>query len=222
SVAKEIPAELQKAIQGDLSPAPQKAHVSDGTETPEQTDSALQAQEGLASAIAEDSGPAEEDEESAEPSSSPEASLSPQETHDRGNVTENTTLKTLNVPAQVEQSTPQSGGQPGTTGQAMTAQETPSATPAAEVAMSVNLTFVEKCWIEVKDSNQKIIVQKSFYPGDVYTVNAKSGRQLSVGNAGGVKISVNDSKPVVLGGSGIVTRISLDPENLLKYSGPQH
>lgn len=221
SVAKEIPAELQKAIQDDLSPVPQKTHVSDGAETPEQPDQALQAQGGVASAIDEDSGPAEEDEESTE-HSLPEASLSSKETQNSEDVTGNTPLKTLNAPAQMEQSTPQLGVQPGATGQEVAAKETPSATPIAEMAMSVNLTFVEKCWVEVKDSNQKIIVQKSFYPGDVYAVNAKSGRQLSVGNAGGVKISVNDSKPVVLGGSGIVTRISLDPTNLLKYSLPQH
>lgn len=216
-VAKEIPAELQKAIHGES----QKAPMAEMADSPEQTDGVAQSsQPALVPADAEEIGSAEEDEELDVPASfntiAPTTENTIRENVERGSEVSAPKVQTESTLLQPEQLNTQAADvQPGSSGAS-------PATPVTETPLSIKLSFVEKCWIEVKDNNQKIIVQKSFHPGDVYTVNAKIGRQLSVGNAGGVKISVNDSNPTVIGGSGIVTRISLDPENLLKYSGPRH
>lgn len=219
-VVKEIPTELQKAINQDLSAAgepvdSQPAPVNQSGERFGTSASAI-ANEVEDTRPAEEGDPVETSEEGANTQESPssEAPLS--------------SVSPASLASQVSHQAPAivvtkpEAMQPEATQPVSNAAPSPLAPPVEISAPTmVALTFMERCWVEVRDANQRILIQKSFNKGDTYKIEAKAGRKLSVGNAGGVRISVNQSSPVAIGGTGMVERISLDPLNLSKYSGAQ-
>lgn len=228
---KEMPAELQKAMQEDVLSAPSvtpriEGMVSSTTAQPVNSTESIQG--ALTHPIIEENGPAEEGDHGSEANISAEGSENAS-VGVSSNVSMPLSSSTETSPPQHSQpqiSTHDSLKDP------LKGEDAPSMKTAALETQgsleglpikpaSVVLTFTEKCWVEVKDANHKILVQKNFYPGETYKVASKVGRQLSVGNAGGVKISVNQSESVPLGAVGMIERISLDPLNLLKYSEPQ-
>lgn len=212
-IVKEIPSELQKAINQDLSAVGETVESS-----PAPLNQSGERFDTPASTVAneiEDTRPAEEGEpvDTSEEGSKIKQSLSGE-----------TPVSSVSPVAQPSQQAPALvATQPEATQPASNDALASSPAPMAAVSAPtmVVLTFVERCWVEVRDANQRILIQKSFNKGDTYKIEAKAGRKLSVGNAGGVRISVNESSPVAIGGTGLVERISLDPLNLSKYSGAQ-
>jgi cytoskeleton protein RodZ len=212
-IVKEIPSELQKAINQDLSAA--EGAVEAPSAPLKQSGEHLVTSAPTASNEIEDARPAEEGDSVDTPEEavkmpaglSSETSLS--SALPVGQTPQHAPALVLTQPEAVQ---PASNSTPA---------NSPNALAEVTAPMMVALTFVERCWVEVRDANQRILIQKSFNKGDSYKIEAKVGRKLSLGNAGGVRISVNQSSPVAIGGTGMVERISLDPENLSKYSGAQ-
>ena len=81
----------------------------------------------------------------------------------------------------------------------------PSVT-GSSISDTVTLNFSEKTWLELKDREGRVLVSKTFKPGDVYTIeNMTTGMQFETGNAGGFKIK-HDGKTYRVGQTGQVLR----------------
>lgn len=78
---------------------------------------------------------------------------------------------------------------------------------------SITLQVRALCWVEIKDKDQKVLLSGNLKPGEKYDVPKRPGLFLSVGNAGGLWISVGGKTPVPLGDSGEVRHnIPLDDQ----------
>jgi cytoskeleton protein RodZ len=83
------------------------------------------------------------------------------------------------------------------------------------IANRITLTAEAKTWIEIRDAQGKVVVNKLLSAGESYGVPPVSGLFLSTGNAGGTQIML-DGKPIgVLGKPNVARRhVSLDPEKI--------
>ena len=97
---------------------------------------------------------------------------------------------------------------PPATIQASNFEDTPNHT--------VVLSFSEESWIQIKDDQGQVIVNRTFQPGEQYKIDAPQGYSLKTGNAGGVTLIVGNQDLGKLGTTGQVMKdILLDPEKLL-------
>src|SRR5262249_1188565 len=80
------------------------------------------------------------------------------------------------------------------------------ATPApASQSLVLTLTAQQNCWVEAKTDGQTVL-NRVLAEGETETIEAEGEIVLSVGNAGGLAISVNDRPGMRLGKSGEVKR----------------
>ncbi|MCB1784167.1 MAG: helix-turn-helix domain-containing protein [Alphaproteobacteria bacterium] len=87
--------------------------------------------------------------------------------------------------------------------------------PAVEVPKGIILDIAEKSWVEIRDKDGKAIVSNVLNKGDQYFVPDSPGLTMSLGNAGGVEITLNGRKLKPLGKVGDVRRdIPLDTDYL--------
>ena len=88
----------------------------------------------------------------------------------------------------------------------------------AENSMSrVTLVAAQDSWVQVEGPDRELLITRILYAGDSYRVPARSGLTLITGNAGGLKVIVDDLEVPPLGPLGAVRRgILLDPESLLR------
>jgi cytoskeleton protein RodZ len=93
----------------------------------------------------------------------------------------------------------------------------PSPTPAPALAgreLVLTLTAQENCWVEVRADGQ-IVINRVLNEGETETLAAQGELVLSVGNAGGLAIRLNDRPGLPLGKSGEVRRnIVITKDNL--------
>ncbi len=89
----------------------------------------------------------------------------------------------------------------------------------AENSMSrVTLLAVQDSWVQVEGPDGKLLITRILYTGDSYRVPNRSGLTLITGNAGGLKIIVDDIEAPPLGPLGAVRRgVLLDPEGFLEF-----
>jgi hypothetical protein len=87
----------------------------------------------------------------------------------------------------------------------------------AENSMSrVTLLAVQDSWVQVEGLERQLLITRILYAGDSYRVPDRSGLTLITGNAGGLRIFVDDVEVPPLGPLGAVRRgVLLDPESLL-------
>ncbi len=79
------------------------------------------------------------------------------------------------------------------------------------------LTIIENSWVEIRDSSGKRLVSRVLKAGDQYFVPNHPGLKMSIGNAGGVELSLDGNTLPPLGKPGSVVRnISLDIAALKK------
>ncbi|MEE2694529.1 MAG: RodZ domain-containing protein [Pseudomonadota bacterium] len=87
----------------------------------------------------------------------------------------------------------------------------------AENSMSrVTLLAAQDSWVQVEGPERQLLITRILYAGDSYRVPDLSGLTLITGNAGGLKIIVDNVEVPPLGPLGAVRRgVLLEPESLL-------
>jgi cytoskeleton protein RodZ len=71
-------------------------------------------------------------------------------------------------------------------------------------------------WLEVRDGNGNVLLNRILHPGDTWSVPQQAGLVFTTGNAGGTVLVVDGVASPALGNSGAVRRdLPLDP-NLIK------
>jgi cytoskeleton protein RodZ len=88
--------------------------------------------------------------------------------------------------------------------------------PAAQSAVAadrVEIQATADAWLEVRDANGSILLNRTLHPGDTWTVPQHAGLVLTTGNAGGTVLVVDGVAAPALGNSGAVRRnLPLDPD----------
>ncbi len=88
------------------------------------------------------------------------------------------------------------------------------ATPPPTQGLVLTLTAQQSCWVEARADGQTVI-SRVLAEGETQTLEAEGEIVLSVGNAGGLAISVNDQPGMPLGKSGEVKKnIVITRQNL--------
>jgi cytoskeletal protein RodZ len=93
------------------------------------------------------------------------------------------------------------------------AEPVAAASPASE-GLVLTLTAQQSCWVEVRADGETVL-NRVLAEGESQTLEARGAIVLSVGNAGGLRIRVNDRPALPLGRSGevrkniVITRQSL-------------
>lgn len=100
------------------------------------------------------------------------------------------------------------------------AQAPPENLPFQE---GVFLKTTAASWIEVKDENGEMILNRLFHPGETYEFKNSQNLVLKTGNAAGVSLMSGEKILPSLGKSGEVkSKISLDPEKWLEQAAETH
>ena len=84
------------------------------------------------------------------------------------------------------------------------------------IGSRITLFAIQDSWVQVESANGELLITRILYVGDSYRVPDRPGLTLITGNAGGLKIIVDDIEVPPLGPLGAVRRgVLLDPESLL-------
>ena len=67
----------------------------------------------------------------------------------------------------------------------------PKKRDTAIIMQEVNLKFLNPTWIQLRDSNDKVIISRLMNPGDEYSYNLSENLSLTAGNAGNIIVSLN-------------------------------
>lgn len=91
----------------------------------------------------------------------------------------------------------------------------PSVAPAAT---PIVLHFSEQSWIEIRDAQGAIVINRLFNAGDSYELPKGKGLTLTTGNAGGIRVHFPGKTEKVLGKrGGVLKQLSLDEAFFLAY-----
>jgi cytoskeleton protein RodZ len=93
--------------------------------------------------------------------------------------------------------------------------------PGAEVPLPpqlpgtvrLNLQITQRCWVSVTSDGNRVLV-KLLEPGDAQTFDALESLYLILGNAGGVRASINGKPAKPFGKDGEVVRVSINVQNV--------
>lgn len=98
----------------------------------------------------------------------------------------------------------------------------PPVTSAAKTDKGIILNVKEQGWVEIQTSGGEKLVSKMLQAGDRYFLPERSDLFISLGNAGGVDLTVNGQDFAALGKSGdVITNLRLDQSSLEKYVADQ-
>jgi len=78
-----------------------------------------------------------------------------------------------------------------TQGVVASADENQAVNNEPKEAHNLVLNFVETCWVDIRDSNDKRLAYKSYYAGDELSVSNDERLNVFLGNADGVKATYN-------------------------------
>jgi cytoskeleton protein RodZ len=105
-----------------------------------------------------------------------------------------------------------------TTDQTASADAVPAVAPAAKVVIRAN----RDSWIEIRDKDDNVVLQKVLRQGESFNVPDQKGLLMTTGNAGGIVIELEGKPLQSLGSLGVVKRgIKLDPTALTDGSAFQ-
>ena len=100
---------------------------------------------------------------------------------------------------------------PSATEEASTAAQPAPVPPAAKVVIRAN----RDSWIEIRDKEDAIVLQRVLRQGETFNVPDQKGMVMTTGNAGGIVIELEGRPLQALGSLGVVKRgIKLDPTAL--------
>lgn len=98
----------------------------------------------------------------------------------------------------------------------VTQNTTNSQATASSSDSRIIIQATEESWIQVKNAQGQVLIEKLMLMGEIYRVPDRPGLTLSSGNIGALKLIVNGTMAPTLGTLGEVRRdIPLTPENLL-------
>lgn len=100
---------------------------------------------------------------------------------------------------------------------AATAPE-PAPEPAKE-ALSLEMEAKEATWIKVTADGNAVVAGEILEPGMTRKFTAQNSIDLTIGNAAGVSLKINDRQVKPLGKSGQVRELSITPTTLKDYIG---
>jgi cytoskeleton protein RodZ len=103
--------------------------------------------------------------------------------------------------------------------QTVPARVYPTPTPEAQppAGLKLTLTAQQDCWVEIQVDGRSVL-NRVLAVGETTTLEATDEFRLSVGNAGGLALSVNDRPGIPLGRSGEVKRgILINRESLSSF-----
>lgn len=124
--------------------------------------------------------------------------------------TEESILKVKTPPVPVEEPVPPVLSSPSV-------EDASLAAPLSVTPTKVDLHVTEKTWIEVKDQEGKVIVNKIFYPGESFEFKDGENLVLTTGNLKGTHLSSGDKIFPTSAKSGEVKRdIPLNPQKWLE------
>jgi cytoskeleton protein RodZ len=129
----------------------------------------------------------------------------------------------VSPPAPTPPSPPDATATPATPSPA-TAEQTaavpvaPAVAPPAKVVIRAN----RDSWIEIRDKDDNVVLQKVLRQGESFNVPDQKGLLMTTGNAGGIVIELEGKPLQSLGSLGVVKRgIKLDPPALADGSAFQ-
>jgi cytoskeletal protein RodZ len=94
------------------------------------------------------------------------------------------------------------------------------AEPAApSQALAVEMEVVEPTWIRLATDGTEIVAGEVLQPGTMRRYTAEASIDITIGNAGGLMLRINDRPVSVLGRSGQVREFNITPQNLDKIFG---
>jgi cytoskeleton protein RodZ len=87
--------------------------------------------------------------------------------------------------------------------------------PTAATSGRVVLRAKEDCWIEIRDSNGKVVQKRLLRKGETFSTPTRPGLSMTVGNAGALSVVVDGKATGTLGRIGMVRHdVPLDAERL--------
>jgi cytoskeleton protein RodZ len=97
----------------------------------------------------------------------------------------------------------------------------PDAQPASDAATKIRIRFeaLQKCWASVSADSHKII-SRQLEPGDEREVTAAQSVLIVLGNAGGVRLTINGKAAKPLGRPGDVVKVTITEQNLSDFLEP--
>ncbi|MGI4851542.1 MAG: helix-turn-helix domain-containing protein [Janthinobacterium lividum] len=102
------------------------------------------------------------------------------------------------------------------------ASTTSTTLPVKQSQAPIKLTFIQECWVKIKDQSQQVLIEKTFQAGEQYQVPVGNDYILHAGNAGGIDISGPNVPSNVLGKKGqVISNLSLDSASLSAYLNQQ-
>jgi cytoskeletal protein RodZ len=90
---------------------------------------------------------------------------------------------------------------------------------ASQPLLRIEIVVTEECWLSI-DRDESGAVTKILSPGQVEFINAARTVSLTVGNAGGVSLRINDRAAKTLGRQGQVVHLVIDKDTLKNFFDP--
>jgi hypothetical protein len=90
----------------------------------------------------------------------------------------------------------------------------PSAPPASPDGLAVEMEIHEPTWIKLVSDGNELVSGEVLQPGTTRRYTAQASMDITIGNAGGLILKVNDRDVGSLGRSGQVREVNITPQNL--------
>ena len=82
---------------------------------------------------------------------------------------------------------------------------------AAAAAEGIRVHVVQNSWVEIRNAKGKTLVSRVLKAGEQYLIPKKKGMTITIGNAGGIRLSINGQDLALVGKAGeVVRRLPLD------------
>jgi cytoskeletal protein RodZ len=94
----------------------------------------------------------------------------------------------------------------------------PATAPKAQ-ALTLDIEVRETTWVKVTSDGNAVIAGEILEPGATRKFTAENSIYISIGNAAGLELKINDVPMKPLGKSGQVRSVTITPENLKDFTG---
>jgi cytoskeleton protein RodZ len=138
--------------------------------------------------------------------------FSPYFTH-RPAVTEALVKPEVKEPAPASSDSPEGAASGGDLAAAQGSGAEPALPPQVPGTIRLRLQITQRCWVSVTSDGNRVLV-KLLEPGDEQTFDAAESLYLILGNAGGVRATINGKAAKAFGKDGEVVKVSINAQNV--------
>jgi cytoskeletal protein RodZ len=124
---------------------------------------------------------------------------------------------TANPAPPVALTPPPAAPEPAPATQSLPAAAPPTASTAAQ-AITIQLEAQQESWIKVVSDGTSVDPGEVLAPGTTRKFTAQNSMQISVGNAGGIVMKLNDKPMKPVGGNGQVRTIKITPDTIKNFT----